>query len=68
MKRGETMTVSEISEKIFYDDMIEIYYSDKLEWYGKVMDLPYSYYVRVIKNIIPCIILNRYIGLRIIIK
>lgn len=62
------MTVSELHEKILYGDMIEIYHSDKLEWYGKMENLPYSYNVRVIKNIIPCIILNRYIGLRIIIK
>ena len=62
------MTVSDLYEKILYGDMIEIYHSDKLEWYGKVENLPYSYYIRAVKNIIPCIILNRYIGLRIIIK
>lgn len=62
------MVVSELYEKILYGDMIEIYHSDKLEWCGKVENLPYSYHIRVVKNIIPCIILNRYIGLRIIIK
>lgn len=62
------MVVSELQPKILYGDIIEIYHSDKLEWFGKVENLPYSYYARVVKNIIPCIILNRFIGLRIIIK
>lgn len=64
------MTVSELYNRLLFDDYIEIYQynSDRIYWYGKIQNMLFTYYECIVDKIIPCIILNRYIGLRIVIK